>query len=324
MITMIKHKPAVSSILINARAYRYDPTRTTALRTAFVADMNRRFRMLKKAIRTAIVEQDCFGLKNPAPTLPSGYVDVPRRNAFAFPRSSDKIKAFLEWFEEQYRLALLEGAFYEQYGQGVEAAWTNRYVQDAYKRGVLRARYEMGKAGYPVVPIEATGGIAISLSTPFHIDRLGLIYTRVFSELKGITATMDTQISRVLADGIAQGDGPALIARKLYATIDGSGYGTLGITDSLGRYIPAQRRATIMARTEIIRAHHGAMIQEYKNWGVFGIKVLAELATAGDDRVCDTCSSLEGHIYTLEEATNLIPVHPQCRCIALPTEPINI
>ncbi|MHA1290043.1 MAG: hypothetical protein ACTSPB_21890, partial [Candidatus Thorarchaeota archaeon] len=39
---------------------RYDPTRTTHLRNAFVRDLNKRFRALRGIIRRAIVEQDCF------------------------------------------------------------------------------------------------------------------------------------------------------------------------------------------------------------------------------------------------------------------------
>lgn len=152
----------------------------------------------------------------------------------------------------------------------------------------------------------------------FHVDRLGLIYTRVFEDLKGITNAMDAQISRVLAQGLADGDGPRLLARKLVATINGTNMGDLGITDTLGRFIPAKRRAEMLARTEVIRAHHLASIQEYRNFGVLDIKVMGEWRTAGDDRVCEKCASLEKRIFTLDEIEPMIPLHPNCRCIALP------
>jgi SPP1 gp7 family putative phage head morphogenesis protein len=61
-----------------------------------------------------------------------------------------------------------------------------------------------------------------------------------------------------------------------------------------------------------------ATIQEYRNFGVLGVSVQAEWKTAGDDRVCITCSRMEGKIYTLDEIEPMIPLHPQCRCIALP------
>jgi len=145
-----------------------------------------------------------------------------------------------------------------------------------------------------------------------------LAYTRTFTDLQGITSQMDTQISRVLAQGLVDGDNPRLLARKIVAVINGEGVGDLAIRDSLGRFIPAQRRAQTLARTEVIRAHHQATIQEYQNWQIQGVQVQAEWSTAGDDRVCDQCAGYEGNIYSLEEVRNMIPVHPNCRCIALP------
>jgi len=291
----------------------YDPTRTTVLRNAFARDMRKWFRELTHVIWQAIVEEDCFGLK-------AGFYQMtsPGRQAFVFPRSADKVSAFMEWMNRQVEAGILEVREFQQIGTGVEGAWTNKYIQDSYKRGVIRARYELKKAGFDVPTIEQTGGIEISMSTPFHIDRVGLLYSRTFAGLKGITTAMDTQISRVLAQGMADGDNPRLLARKLIATINGTGMGELAITDTLGRFIPTARRAEMLARTEIIRAHHNATIQEYRNWAVEGVKVKAEFVTAGDDRVCDRCAALERSIWTLDQIEGMIPVHVQCRCIALP------
>jgi very-short-patch-repair endonuclease len=98
----------------------------------------------------------------------------------------------------------------------------------------------------------------------------------------------------------------------MVAAINGKGMGDLGLVDSLGRFIPARRRAEILARTEIIRAHHYANVNEYKTWGAFGVSVVAEFRTAGDDRVCEECAALEGKIFTLDEILPMIPIHPQC------------
>lgn len=298
-----------SAIQINA----YDPTRTTVLRNAFARETRRRFRRLTRVIYQAIVEEDCFGLQG-------GFYQLtpPIRQAFAFPRNADKVSAFMAWLQQQIDLGILEVRELTQVGIGVEGAWTNKYIYDSYKRGVIRARYELQKAGFPVPGIDATGGIEISLSTPFHLDRLGLLYTRTFSGLKGITTAMDTQISRVLAQGIADGDGPRLLARKLISTINGTKMGDLAITDTLGRFIPASRRAEMLARTEIIRAHHNATIQEYRNWAVEGVVVQAEWMSAGDDRACNRCLDLTGTVFRLDVIEKMIPLHPNCRCIALP------
>lgn len=299
----------------------YDPTRTTMLRNAFARDMNRRFTEIAAAITVGVYRNDCFGLLEPTHTIPTLHQIVPpSERAFAFMRSQMKISKFMEWLQNQINAGILTVKDLEQIGTSVEAAWLNKYLFDSYKRGVIRARYEMQRIGMDIPSIDDSGGPLAVVSTPFHIDRIGLIFTRTYNDLKGITDAMAMQISRVLAQGLADGDGPRLLARKLVSTINGTGMGDLGITDTLGRFIPAQRRAELLARTEIIRAHHLATIQEYRNWGVLGVTVKAEWKTAGDDRVCDRCASMEaaGKIYTLDEIEPLIPLHPQCRCIALP------
>lgn len=298
---------------------RYDPTRTTSLRDQFAREMTKRFVGLRGVIRKAIVDQDVFGLTSSSNVIALVQFTVPRKDAFAFPRSADKVQAFMSWLRQQEQLGILEVREFQQVGAGVERAWTNKYIESAYQRGVIRARAEMRKAGHRVPTIAETGGVNIAMTTPIHADRVGLLFTRTFNDLKGITDAMDSQISRVLAQAMAEGKGPREIARLLTRTITGP-VGDLGLTDTLGRFIPAQRRAKMLARTEVIRAHHQATIQEYRNWAVEGVIVKAEFITAGDDRVCEECLALEGQVYTLKEAEGLIPVHPRCRCITLPVD----
>lgn len=302
-----------SSTTIHFRGYAkerlQDPTRTLMIRDRFVKEVNKRFASFLRAITEALVDKDVLGLASP-----KAYVN-PKQ--FNFPTNPEKVQAFMQWLNELIEKELLTLGNMPQLGQARQQAWTDLYVADSYKRGVQRARYEMGKAGMPVPSLDKTGGISASMSTPFHLDRVGMIYIRTYEDLKDITTTMSNQISKVLSQGIIDGDGPALLARKIRSTVSG-GDAALGITDSLGRFIPAKRRAQTLARTEVIRAHHLGMVQEYKNWALEGVIVQAEWTTAGDDRVCDVCKELEGKVYTLEEVKGLIPRHPNCRCIALP------
>jgi len=311
----------IESISTYARADRYDPTRTTALRNTFVRDLNRRFRGLRGVIRRAIVERDCFGMLDnefKVTTLAAINYSLPGKKAFAFPRSEEKVSAFMDWLGKQEQQGILEIGTMKQIGTPIETAWTNKYIKDSYQRGVQRARMEMKKADYKIPSMAESGGITASMSTPFHMDRVGVLYSRTFNELKGITSQMDTQISRVLSQGIADGKHPTQLAKLLTRTISGP-VGDLSIKDTLGRFIPAERRAQTLARTEIIRAHHQATIQEYKNWAVEGVKVRAEWSTAGF-RVCPDCQNLEGQVFELDVMMNMIPLHPNCRCIALPTK----
>lgn len=289
-----------------------DPSRTTSLRAAFASQMTKRFRVIRGLIWKAIVDEDVFALQDNLQTL-----RTPGRRAFNFPRSADKVNAFMEWLRLQIENEILQVSQIIQVGRSVDAAWTNLFIHDSYRRGVNRARTQLIQAGFNVPLMEATGGIAIALLNPMHVDRLGLLYTRTFNDLKGITAAMDQQISRVLAQGMADGLGPRTIAKQLNAVIRGGG-ADLGITDTLGRFMPAERRAQILARTEIIRAHAEGQLQEFENWGAVEVHVKAEWITAGDNRVCPECADLEGSIFTIEVARGMIPLHAQCRCAWIP------
>lgn len=296
-----------AEVLVNS--YRYDPTRTTTLRNTMVRDSNRRFDILTSEVRKAVGVEDIFAIIQPK------VYQTPGNRAYEFKTSSEKVQEFLYWLQERVQDGLLSVG---PGPDGFYGLWTNLYIYDTYKRAVIRARTEMIRAGYGVPSIASSGGIEFVMGAPYHVERLGLLYTRVFNELKGITDAMAQQISRVLTQGLADGTNPILLARKLVAVINGTGLGDLGITDTLGRFIPAKRRAEIMARTEIIRAYHQAGMMEYKQWVVDGLQVVAEFVTAGDEGVCPICAALEGNIYSLEEAENLIPVHPQCRCVVVP------
>ena len=304
-----------SNILTYRQLSKVDPTHTTNLRNHFSRDMKRRFAELALVVKKAIVDEDVFGLKPKTHTL---QMTTPGNEAFAFRRDAAKIEEFMAWLKTQVDKGILDVRTFQQVGAGVENAWTNLYIADSYKRGLLRARSELIKSGYDVPSIEDSGGIDVAMKNIFHVDRLGILFTRVFSDLKGVTAAMESQIARVLAQGIADGDGMLLLARKLVATINGTGMGELGITDTLGRFIPAARRAEMIARTEILRAYTESTLQEFRNWAVEEVYVLAEFHTTGDDRVCEKCQSLEGKVYSLDEASGIIPVHPMCRCIFLP------
>lgn len=302
-----------------ALANKLDPTRTTSLRNAFEKQMNKRFDKFMSTVKKAIMQDDVFGLYEPKVNIDPGH------KAFAFPTSEQKVSAFMAWLKELEEQEILEIGRYNQLGASANNAWTNMYVKDSYQRGIQKARYEMKKAGYNVLDIHQSGGIGAVMGTPFHMDRVGLLYTRTFNDLVAITDAMNSQISRVLSEGMMEGNGPLAIARKLNAVVTGAG-DTLAITDTLGRFIPAKRRAQMLARTEIIRAHHKATIQEYRNWGVEGVNVEAEWVTAGDSKVCPICEKIakggknKDGVYSLDEVENMLPVHPNCRCSTIPAK----
>lgn len=295
----------------------YDPTNTTSLRNAFSAQMRSRFNSLANLVKKAVAIEDCFGLKDEKTKLNvmSSSSLTPGYRAYEFLTTPEKIVSFLEWLKERESKGVLEITRMKQLGDALDEHWTDMYVDSAYRQGISKARQQLGALPSLVgkIPEDTTGFLP-----KIHMDRIGMLYLRVFTDLQGITAAMDILISRVLSQGMAEGRNPREIARMLEKVITGAG--DLSLTDTLGRFIPARRRAEILARTEIIRAHHMATIQEYRNYDIVNVKVKAEWATAGDDRVCDRCAELEGRIFTLDEIEFMIPLHPQCRCLALPVD----
>ena len=70
-------------------------------------------------------------------------------------------------------------------------------------------------------------------------------------------------------------------------------------------------RCTMIATTEYGRTVNTGVLQGYVNNGVYSV----DIVTAGDDRVCVDCIEIErNNPYSIEEAMNLLPVHPDCRC----------
>ena len=78
---------------------------------------------------------------------------------------------------------------------------------------------------------------------------------------------------------------------------------------SWGVFKSAQQRATLIARTETLRAHNEGRKVFYREVGVKKVKWL----TAHDERTCPECAPLDGRVFKIDEAPGP-PRHPGCRC----------
>lgn len=273
-----------NSLHIHAELKR-DPTRTTTIRQRFEQEASRRFRKLKGRIRQQIIELDGFGLKA-------------NRGRFEFTRSDEKVASFMEWLRTAQREEILEVRQGVPQNVAARQAWTSLYIESAYQKGIAQAGARLRKAGARV----DDRWINSAFNRPIHADRVGLAYIRAYDQLEGITQAMDQQISRELAQGLAEGLNPTEIARRINNRVD-----------KIGR-----TRARVLARTETISAHSEGSLNAYQEAGVEGVDVEAEFATAGDARVCPECEALEGETRPLDKARGLIPVHPNCRCAWIP------
>ena len=296
----------------------YDPTGTTTLRDRFAGKMGARFRELARAVREAVEDDDVFALK-PNPTRTLAVFQSPGKRAYQFQTDAQKITSFNEWLDLQVQEKIYNfrrGDLRPISGRTLRREqWTDYYIGSSYQDGIRDGSKNIHKLGTDV----AKGPITDVFNAPVHRQRVENLYTRTFEQLKGVTADMSRDISTVLSDGLIQGRNAKDVGRALNKVITGKG-GTLELTDSLGRRVPSMTRAKMIARTEIVRAHHMGNIQQIRSFGFDNVLIKAELLTAGDHRVCPECLALEARgPMPLDEAEKLIPVHPLCRCIVIPT-----
>jgi SPP1 gp7 family putative phage head morphogenesis protein len=231
---------------------------------------------------------------------------APTTNApFVFETDDKKLKRFRRWFQQQVDAGILEANPMSGEPKGMKP-WMHKYVDSAYRKGLVRAYLSTHAPDLAKKMPYSEGSkeefLRSSFGRPERVSKLQMLYTRTYEDLKGVTATMSTQMSRTLADGMAHGMGPMTIARNMTRTVDGL----------------TRQRARVIARTETIAAHATGQLDGLADLGVKRVEAEVEWSTAGDDGVCPKCAKLEGKIFTIKEAEGKIPLHPNCRCSWLP------
>lgn len=294
-----------------------DPTRSQTLRRRYAQRLRGQLDALRAAINDGVGQRDVFNLRGVETLQPQPPDDL-RDRTFEFVSDDEKIERFMAWLRRQERRGVLE----------VIGSGDNQFIRAAYGKGLRHADAALNAEGL-TVPDE---DLAALFNTPVHRDALQTLFTRNFAELEGITEAMNQQISRELTDGFSRGLGPREMARNVTDRVDKVG----------------KHRATVLARTETIRAHSTATLNRYEQMGVEGVTIQAEWLTAGDRRVCPICVSLEGETWTIEQARSetirltpddvrpLVPegrslssftgefpvqppAHPMCRCSFIPS-----
>ena len=223
-------------------------------------------------------------------------------NQFKFETSDAKLKAFQAWLKKQLGATV--------HGKSAEKLW-EAYTREGFKKGAGRAFDDINAAEKGASLGEKgdfdfyAGGkeqfLRSSFGRPETVEKVKLLASRSFSDLKNMTSDLATKLGRSLADGLVEGKNPRDVANDMFEDLDIS-----------------YKRAEVIARTEIIRAHAEGQLNAFDEMGVEEIGVMVEWSTAGDDRVCQECQPMEGVILRVAEAHNMIPRHPNCRCSFIP------
>ncbi len=219
-------------------------------------------------------------------------------NRFKFHTTPQKVLEFQRWLREnadKYLLGTSDRELWESFAEAGFKKGSGRAFDDVNKR----RRWGPGQGDFYQGSREHF--LRSSFGRPETVEKLQLLSSRSFTDLRNVTDDMSARMSRTLMDGLARGDNPRSLIDDLVEDLDVS-----------------EIRAEAIARTEIVRAHAEGQLDAMERMGVEEVGVAVEWSTAGDLRVCPMCATLEGIVLTVEEAHGLIPAHPNCRCAFLP------
>lgn len=304
-------KKCLKANVDNVIQFPTDPTRTVGIRKRWIGQYTRRFRGLKGRINRLLLKGDDGG-------IPAPFINQLKTNAFEYTNDPESVSEFMFWLQQQINALLFTD------DATAQTIWQNQYIDQAYLRGIRFSKAELKRLGAPptffppedLLNIQGTAmpvlGAGIGYSTigsiinPIHLEAIQLLYIREFDALKGITAEMSKQISRILVDGVEQGYGVRKLAKLINDRVD-----KIGLT-----------RSKLLARTETIRAYNIANINEYDSFAqIVDITPMFAWVTAGDGRVRPTHAARNtrttGRTYTKAQILRLIG-EPNCRCATRP------
>ncbi len=124
--------------------------------------------------------------------------------------------------------------------------------------------------------------------------------------LGDVSRELASGIKRTITQGVLEGKSIPQVVREIGKVLDDpEAFRTAGKTV----FKSAQHRATLIARTETLRANNEGRKVFYREVGVKKVKWI----TAHDERTCPECAPLDGRVFRIEDAPGP-PKHANCRC----------
>jgi len=139
------------------------------------------------------------------------------------------------------------------------------------------------------------------------IDRAAVDFLANYQvQLLGDVSTgLASSIHRTITHGVLSGKSIPEVSRDIGRVVkDKDAFRRAGKTV----FKTAQRRATLIARTETLRAHNEGRKVFYRQVGITKVRWLI----ADDERTCKVCRALDGKVFILEDVPEM--PHPACRC----------
>lgn len=237
-----------------------DPTGADALERRAMKDFTRR---MNKVLRT---------YKSALERIPSALAVNARYEYQLDPQLLSLILDDASYLVDQ---VLLDG--------GQNDLWFDEYIDLAAEKGTGQAYANLSQQS-PVYAAGRESLSAILASEPYQ-RRMALVHTRMFEEMKGMSAEVKRDMARVLTDGIGRGLNPREVSRNL--------------TEQIGI---EKRRANRIARTEVTTALRRAKWEEDEEARQeYGLKTRLLHISALSPTTRRTHAARHAHLYTTDE-----------------------
>lgn len=194
--------------------------------------------------------------------------------------------------------------------KGQHEVWMEEYTAQAYQQGTGYAWASLGVQSE--IYSRAYSDLAYVLMTPEYRNRIGIVTSRTFNDMRGFTDELAATTRRILGDTIANGESPRVAAQKL------NGY----LVDTEGTQKKAASRAATIARTELGVAYRSAVMDEsMRTSQALGLVTKLMWVSALMATTRQWHADRHGKLYTREEVAEFYGKNSNainCRCSTAP------
>ena len=267
-------------------------------------------RKIRKAVESAVKRRDKYAedrVDDLLRSLDNAADDVAGQIA-----RFEKKTALKEW--QELRLSILKDLESEidEIAREVKANWKvgiRANVEGAMKLGIDDGVGQLQALEHPDFAGISNKARRSAITKTFAtIDRAAIDFLANYqlNLLGDVTTELAAGIKRTITQGVLTGKSIPEVAREIGKVVKNKdAFKKAGKTV----FRSAQHRATLIARTETLRAHNEGRKVFYREVGIRKVKWL----TAQDERTCPECAPLDGRVFRIDDAPGP-PKHPACRC----------
>ena len=264
---------------------------------------------IRKAVEEAVKKRDRYAEDRVDDLLKS--LDTAADDVAKQISRFEKKASLKQW--QELRLSILKDLESEidDMAKELNATWKvgiRNNVEGAMKLGIEDGIGQLEALEHPdFAGISDTARRTAITKTFATIDRAAIDFLANYqlNLLGDVTTELAAGIKRAITQGVLTGKSIPEVARDIGRVVkDKEAFRKAGKTV----FKSAQQRATLIARTETLRAHNEGRKVFYREAGIKKIKWM----TADDERTCPQCGPLDGNVYRLEDDPGII--HPGCRC----------